>query len=104
VTGEAAPERLGFFVHCLDQKGRIAFMLNEPLMLRPGLGFAPEGRRCTTFHLLRSRPDTPDGTYRVAVGLLNPGLPLRRIEPVSTLAIDANRLLLPRAVTLQRTP
>lgn len=102
VFSEDIPKNVMFFAHALDQKGRVAFMLNEPLVLNMGLGAAEQGWRCTTFHTLGVEPGTLNGTYKIGVGLFKSGLLTKRIPPVTTHAVNACRLVLPRTITVQR--
>ena len=102
VTAEGVPSELALFIHGLDSRGRIAFMLNEPLRLDTSWGAPPWGCCCTTLHTVRPRVETADGGYTLAMGLFKPGLHPHRLVPDTREEHYARRLLLPHAMVLKR--
>lgn len=98
VPGFTWPKNMFVFLHGLNDKGKIAFQLDEPLLLDPSPYGSQEGRMTTTVHPIPVPPDVTSGTYRVLLGLLKPGLLPKRVKPQTVLPVSERRIVLPLSV------
>lgn len=102
--GFSLPKNTFIFFHCLNDKRKIVFQLDEKLLLDACPYGDKEGKVATTVHRIPVPASVPEGDYRVLLGILKPGFSSKRLPPNTLLPVDENRVVLPLLSEIQILP